>query len=334
MKSADDTYIMVEDELCDVAHLYTRSLHRAEYQRLQELASTKHASAISEIQRSSNAIPLMSSEALARHERIVARAKELEKKRSLAPKVKDEALSSDEEEKEIMSQWQGTNLGAMMLSPGRREKDLSSKWKVRAATRAAAGFGRNKSGLESQSQSQRFSQQNARNADAYSSRRHHNSLKTKDPSEAKLGNSIKYSAVFNGNRKTVKLENTANYSDDDDDDDDDDDLDAGVIKSKLPTFTPPGAGHSRVERGSAQSSLVIAKLKDVSPSTSRAKVFTPSESHSKGPNATSPSSISVDLSLFDDFLPKATPTKSLLANGGYRGKAMAALEKKRRMEGT
>ncbi|KAL0638579.1 hypothetical protein Q9L58_002305 [Maublancomyces gigas] len=142
MTPRDEHYIMVEDEFLTIAQIYTRSVHRAEYERLQHLAHAKNATRISEIQRPVSGVPRMSKETLMKHELAAkqqARESALEGLPSVARKW-DEDSSEDEARKAVRSVWAKSSLGLLMCSPKKRERDLSARWTVKPGTRAAAGF--------------------------------------------------------------------------------------------------------------------------------------------------------------------------------------------------
>lgn len=135
----DDHYIMVEDEFLTIAQIYTRSVHRAEYERLQHFAHAKNATRISEIQRPVSGVPRMSKETLLKHElaaKLQARESVLKGPLGVAKKW-DEDSSEDEARKVV---WGKSSLGLLMCSPKKRERDLSARWAVKPGTRAAAGF--------------------------------------------------------------------------------------------------------------------------------------------------------------------------------------------------
>ncbi|KAF8421297.1 hypothetical protein EV426DRAFT_222972 [Tirmania nivea] len=332
MVHSDDHYIMVEDELHDIAHQFTRSLHRAEYQRLQVLAASKNANSISEIQRPTDGSGAISKEHLTKLKRI-ARVKEEENLLKNVPRVKDDELNSDEEEKERMSQWEGTNLGALMLSPGQRKRDLSTKWKMKATTRAAAGFHRGKSELVSQRQTAQCVKGCSDIDEGNVSRRLFGGGMTREslaalvaPGHAKPEQSLyKWKEGKMKHRadkgKEVEVEhNGTGYEDDD--------LDAPIIelvsKASAPRHTHhyPAAGLKWKKEDAAPFTL--------QPKSHRSPIIAPLAksplSSAHAPSAT------LDLSIFDDFLPLPAPKSGILGSVRYKGKAMAALSKKRDME--
>ncbi|RPB25621.1 hypothetical protein L211DRAFT_93027 [Terfezia boudieri ATCC MYA-4762] len=314
MVHSDDCYIMVEDELHDIAHQFTRSLHRAEYQRLQALAASKNASSISEIQRPVNGPGTIRKEHLTKLERI-ARAKEQEYLLKIIPRVKDgDGSNSDEEEKERMSQWEGTSLGALMLSSGQRKRDLSTKWKVKATTRAAAGFHSSKSKLVSQRQAAQCVNGGSDIDEGNVSRWLYGNGRTRESSATPVapGHSNFKQSVHKGKEAEVEHRGTS---------DKDDDLD---LPLKLgPKASAPQHTHQHPALGSA----TFSKLKREDPVRSTLQPRSPLPGLTKHtPYA------SVDLSVFDDFLPLPAPKSSILGSVRYKGKAMAALAKKREID--
>ncbi|KAF8450113.1 hypothetical protein BGX38DRAFT_1142261 [Terfezia claveryi] len=324
MVHSDDCYIMVEDELHDIAHQFTRSLHRAEYQRLQSLAASKNASSISEIQRPVNGPGTMPKEHLTKLEHI-ARAKEQEYLLKNIPRMKDgDELNSDEEEKERMSQWEGTSLGALMLSSGQRKRDLSTKWKVKATTRAAAGFHRSKSKLVSRRQATQCVNGGSDIDEGNVSKCLYGSGRIRESSATPVapGHSKLKQRVDKGKEAEVELSGTS---------DKDDDLDLPIIKF-VPKASAPQHTHHYPAVGSATFSMlkredpVRSTLQPKSHRSSMAPLAKPLPGLTKyTPYA------SVDLSVFDDFLPLPAPKSSILGSVRYKGKAMAALAKKREM---
>jgi len=318
MVHSDDCYIMVEDELYDIAHQFTRSLHRAEYQRLQALAASKNASSISEIQRPTNGPGTIPKEHLTKLERI-SRAKEQENLLKNLPRVKDDdGLNSDEEEKEIMSQWEGTNLGALMLSPGQRKRDLSTKWKIKATTRAAAGFHRGKGELVSQRQTAQCSKGSSDIDERNVSRRLFGG--------GRIPESLAAPMVPGRAKPKQNVHNRKEHSGTGDEDDD---LDAPITKLVPKALSP----HHYPAVGPAAS---VKLREDPAPFTSqqkphRSSAIVPSPKPSPDLTKHTPSA-SMDLSVFDDFLPLPVSKSSITGSVRYKGKAMAALAKKREME--
>ncbi|KAG7004968.1 hypothetical protein G7Y79_00022g051890 [Physcia stellaris] len=200
--SADDIYIMVEDEFLSTARLYTQHLHHAEYVRLKRLAATRKTSpSASSINRPVDSITKMREETKRRkeaekHARKVKDGMEKlvgEAERKLAD-TQTQAGGSEgefEEEERMDAPGIGTVLGDLMKTgPRRGGGGLGGLEGVKSSTRAAKGFGRGESGAQGLSKG--------------------------------LGNGV---------RKAVEVEEDGTT-------DDDDDLDAPVVRrSKIPATT-------------------------------------------------------------------------------------------------
>ena len=327
MLPSDDIYIMVEDELHDIANLFTRSLHRAEYQRLQALAASKNASNISAIQRPANNSSLVNKETLVKLERIV-RAREQEKLLQGVPRINDEeSLSSDEEEKERVCQWQGTNLGALMLSPGRKERDLSTMWRSTAATRAARGFHKGNNELLGKHRTTTLKIKGDDDIDE-------NTTFGQPRKYDKPKRGVKPVQHHNNKQKQhVRIKGIATTPDSAEDDGDDGDLDAPILKFNL-NATVPRQPHGPSASNSMRRNHEHLPLTDQAKLNASTSLRTTSTTNPSRPPAKDQSpSISVDLSVFDTFLPRPALKSDILGGGGYKGKAMAALAKKRQTEG-
>jgi hypothetical protein len=140
MLPSDSHWIMVEDEFLSTAQLFTRSLHRLEYQRLQLEATSRNAGKISHIQRpviskgpSQDALKLRSLAA-----KVQAQEAAISRKRQLRDMDRNEEGEENEEEEDEDLE---TGLGLMMSQrlPGHRGLgELMQRGKVK--TRAAEGF--------------------------------------------------------------------------------------------------------------------------------------------------------------------------------------------------
>ena len=144
--SADDIYIMVEDEFHAVAQTFTKHLHHAEYVRLKNTAKNRNVSTINNISRPIDSITAMREETRKKKE---AQARESKTKAALErikPSVKrpvDESEESDFEEDRQDDPWQGTQLQRFMTtSPRKNLKGLTGLQGVTSHTRAAAGYER------------------------------------------------------------------------------------------------------------------------------------------------------------------------------------------------
>ncbi|KPM36945.1 hypothetical protein AK830_g9605 [Neonectria ditissima] len=119
----DDRYRMVEDELVNMAHRFTTHLHRAEYNRLKNLAKTQNAATIREIERPVVGVPTL----LARQRHDAARQTAKQRK------VLQAAAPPD-------LRRMPTGLQGLMESPRKEAKWISAGAAGTATTRAAAGF--------------------------------------------------------------------------------------------------------------------------------------------------------------------------------------------------
>lgn len=120
----DDRYRMVEDEFVNMAHQFTVHLHRAEYNRLKNLAKHQNADAIREIERPVVSAPTL----LARQRQETARR--VTKQRNL--------LGSSS--KDNKTPFSGSSLQGLMESPRKEHKWISAGLADAAKTRASAGF--------------------------------------------------------------------------------------------------------------------------------------------------------------------------------------------------
>ncbi|GKU20899.1 hypothetical protein FLAG1_04855 [Fusarium langsethiae] len=120
----DDRYRMVEDEFLSMAHQFTVHLHRAEYNRLKNLAKQQNADTIREIERPIVGPPTL----LARQRQETAHR--ISKQRKL--------LASSSREKD--ASFAGSSLQGLMESPRKEHKWISAGLADAAKTRASAGF--------------------------------------------------------------------------------------------------------------------------------------------------------------------------------------------------
>ena len=141
--SADDIYIMVEDEFHAVAQTFTKHLHHAEYIRLRKAAKDRDAATISNISRPVDSTTTMREET---HRKKEAEAREVKMKAAVesikAPKrALDESDISDFEEDKQDDPWQGTQLQRFITkSPKKDLTGLTGLQGVISHTRAAAGY--------------------------------------------------------------------------------------------------------------------------------------------------------------------------------------------------
>lgn len=144
--SADDIYIMVEDEFHAVAQTFTKHLHHAEYIRLRNAAKERNASTITNISRPVDSITTMREETRRKKE---AEGREIKMKaaiESIKPPKRakgpfDESDISDFEEDRQDDPWQGTQLQRFITtSPKKPLTGLTGLQGVVSHTRAAAGY--------------------------------------------------------------------------------------------------------------------------------------------------------------------------------------------------
>lgn len=142
----DDGYMMVEDELYEVAQMFTRHLHHAEYVRRRKQVKQQNAAAVNNLPRPTDGRTTMprettlkkKSEQLAREQQ-----KALDETSRSRPPVdsSDEGgiAADDEEEDREDDPWVGTSLHSFMTSP-RQSRSLVGLEGLRSNTRAAAGY--------------------------------------------------------------------------------------------------------------------------------------------------------------------------------------------------
>ena len=143
--SADDIYIMVEDEFHAVAQTFTKHLHHAEYIRLRNAAKERNASTINDISRPVALDTTMREETRKKKE---AEARQVKIKDALesikGPKRTKGPLDesdSDFEEDRQDDPWQGTQLQHFIhTTPKKPLIGLTGLQGVVSHTRAAAGY--------------------------------------------------------------------------------------------------------------------------------------------------------------------------------------------------
>ncbi len=149
--SADDIYIMVEDEFLSAARAFTQHLHHAEYTRLKRLAQQTHQiSSISDnIARPTDSITAMRAETKKRKEAEAREARSKTAVEKITGKGKRPESDSDNSELEEFAEkdkhdapWSGTVLqGFMSTSPtSTGAPSLTGLQGVKSSTRAAAGY--------------------------------------------------------------------------------------------------------------------------------------------------------------------------------------------------
>jgi len=148
--SADDIYIMVEDEFLSTARLYTAHLHRAEYQRLKLLSRSRPPIA-SALDRPVDSITEMRAETKKKKEaeKQAGRVQRMFGGWEQARKVRggDEESGLEEDGERGDEVGVGTVLKSLMKKSSRENmRSLTGLHGVRSSTRAAAGFERAESG--------------------------------------------------------------------------------------------------------------------------------------------------------------------------------------------
>lgn len=124
----DDRYRMVEDEFLGMAHQFTVHLHRAEYNRLKNLAKAQNAATISEIERPVVGTPTL----LARQRR--------DRTRRVARQRSRGGLRNNDEQVNL-PRAETTGLRGLLESPRKEAKWISAGAAGISSTRAAAGYG-------------------------------------------------------------------------------------------------------------------------------------------------------------------------------------------------
>jgi len=151
--TADDIYIMVEDEFHACAQQFTKHLHHAEYQRLKNTSSQRNASAITDIARPVDSITAMRAETKKKkyaeaHERKIGKG--LKAMNAIAREKRvaaggDQDSDSGFEMDKSDGPWQGTQLQRFMTtSPRKNLTSLTGLQGIVSNTKAAAGLDRSK----------------------------------------------------------------------------------------------------------------------------------------------------------------------------------------------
>ena len=132
--SADDIYMLVEDEFHAVAQSFTQHLHHAEYVRLKKKAR--------DAPKSTDAMPTTISGIRAETKKKLE-AKHLHAKQNTVVKDGLGHGSDDEDGEQDNDPWRGTALAGFMGASGSQQKiALVGVEKITSSTRAAKGFSR------------------------------------------------------------------------------------------------------------------------------------------------------------------------------------------------
>ena len=149
--SADDIYIMVEDEFLATAQTFTRHLHQAEYKRLKQAVKERNTSTITSISRATDGTTRMREELKKKKEadsvthkarsgvnELLEDAAQLQGRGDQESESESDFDVSDMKDDQI---WQGTQLQSFMRKgPKQTLKSLAGIHGLKSHTRAAAGF--------------------------------------------------------------------------------------------------------------------------------------------------------------------------------------------------
>ncbi|KAF2164790.1 hypothetical protein M409DRAFT_24695 [Zasmidium cellare ATCC 36951] len=122
--TADDIYVMVEDEFYSTAQLFTAPLHRAAYDRLKRLHRSRGAEALANIERGTDQNTKVGT----------ALRRKMEAKERRGKAVEEE--SDDDDEYMAVPELAGLMTSSQMIG----ERRVEGVAKARSNTRAAAGF--------------------------------------------------------------------------------------------------------------------------------------------------------------------------------------------------
>jgi len=129
--TADDAWMMVEDEFLTVVKTYTQHIHHAEYVRLKKLAESRGTGTLAAIARPTDARTAQSN---ATKLRLEAHTKDKKMKDGMKGVLNEE--ESDEEDPYM----QDPQLAGLMTASQHTNEDLTKIAKVKSKTRAAAGY--------------------------------------------------------------------------------------------------------------------------------------------------------------------------------------------------
>ncbi|KAF2761650.1 hypothetical protein EJ05DRAFT_179510 [Pseudovirgaria hyperparasitica] len=132
--AADDIWIMVEDEFLDTAKLFTRHLHRAEYQRLKNLAKLETARRTNNLSR-----PSVNEDAASAD--ITRMEKSRKRDQTQQAAVAGLAATAHDISSDDDAPWMfEPHLGKLMRRPPPISKNLASAAGIKSKSRAAAGY--------------------------------------------------------------------------------------------------------------------------------------------------------------------------------------------------
>lgn len=133
--TADDIWVMVEDEFNSTAAMFTRHIHEAEYKRLKQRAKSHNAAAIKDIEWPSDSRYPLSNESKVQRKSAALSATQ---QKTLEP-------YADSEDSDDGPWSQNPVLAEMMSQPKEVSSRLASVAGVKSSTRAALGYAKAKS---------------------------------------------------------------------------------------------------------------------------------------------------------------------------------------------
>ena len=136
--TADDQYLMVEDEFLAVAQTFTAHLHHAEYQRLKRQAAANPTTPIFQPTEHMRVQARRKIEARNLRARQKSALKDVTSGAGAGMAVSDEEAEEGQEDEP----WQGTSLAGLMTDMSSQKTALVGLEKIQSSTRAARGFGR------------------------------------------------------------------------------------------------------------------------------------------------------------------------------------------------
>ncbi|KAL8867787.1 MAG: hypothetical protein Q9174_005436 [Haloplaca sp. 1 TL-2023] len=144
--SADDIYIMVEDEFYSTAQLFTSHLHHAEYVRLKNLARARPASRPTDMRTAMREETKQKHKAEARGERNQEAVEQMKKDARARVNTYMSDQEGEEEEadgKGPAAPWEGTSLHKLMTPVDKKNlTSLKGLHGLQSSTRAAKGYHR------------------------------------------------------------------------------------------------------------------------------------------------------------------------------------------------
>lgn len=140
--AADDIWIMVEDELLDTAKLFTRYLHKAEYQKLKAQVKMASADRLNPLPSAATEKGKASQHLLRRFEAEAKEKAQEDATSKLPSSYKGKERAADDSDDETAPWMFEPHLGKLMRRPPPKAKSLLSTTGTKSTSRAAAGFPR------------------------------------------------------------------------------------------------------------------------------------------------------------------------------------------------